>query len=461
MVQVKNYPKLAVDILKEVNGKENIVNVSRCATRLRLVLKETPSDLKERIQSLTGVITAVEKGGQFQIVIGTNVGKVYDEVIKLLGESVGDNVVEETKQPILNRVIATMSGVFAPFVYILAAAGILQGVLILINLAYPSFSTTGTYEVLSFISWTPFSFLPILIAITASKHFKCNTYIAVTCCAALINPTWVQIAGRIAGGEEINFLVFKLNSMTYGSTVLPPLFLVWLLSYLERWVEKRLPEVLRALFVPFICMVIMVPLTILLIGPITNAGANGVSIGFNFLMDKAPMLGGVIISGFWQVFVIFGVHWGVTPMVMANFANNGYDYFQAYQTLAVVAQMAAAFGVFIKARNQEFKKVAFSAGVTGIFGITEPALYGVTLRLKKPFICACVGGAIGAIVMSFFNAMYFAYAGLPGLLTIVNAINPAEMSKFIGMVVGTVVSIVATIILIQIVGFDETKNSEK
>lgn len=461
MAQVKNYPKLAVDILKEVNGKENIVNVSRCATRLRLVLKETPSDLKERIQSLTGVITAVEKGGQFQIVIGTNVGKVYDEVIKLLGDDIGSDVVEETKQPILNRVIATMSGVFAPFVYILAAAGILQGILILINLAYPSFSTTGTYEVLSFISWTPFSFLPILIAITASKHFKCNTYIAVTCCAALINPTWVQIAGRIAGGEEINFLVFKLNSMTYGSTVLPPLFLVWLLSYLERWVEKRLPEVLKALFVPFICMVIMVPLTILLIGPITNAGANGVSIGFNFLMDKAPMLGGVIISGFWQVFVIFGVHWGVTPMVMANFANNGYDYFQAYQTLAVVAQMAAAFGVFVKARNQEFKKVAFSAGVTGIFEITEPALYGVTLRLKKPFICACVGGAIGAIVMSFFNAMYFAYAGLPGLLTIVNAINPTEMSKFVGMVVGTVVSIVATIILVQIVGFDETKNSEK
>ena len=461
MAQVKNYPKLAADILKEVNGKENIVNVSRCATRLRLVLKETPSDLKERIQSLTGVITAVEKGGQFQIVIGTNVGKVYDEVIKLLGDDISSNVVEETKQPILNRVIATMSGVFAPFVYILAAAGILQGILILINLAYPSFATTGTYEVLSFISWTPFSFLPILIAITGSKHFKCNTYIAVTCCAALINPTWVQIAGRIAGGEEISFLIFKLNSMTYGSTVLPPLFLVWLLSYREKWVEKRIPEVVKALFVPFICMVIMVPLTILLIGPVTNAGANGVSIGFNYLMDNAPMLGGVLISGFWQVFVIFGVHWGVTPMIMANFANNGYDYFQAYQTLAVVAQMAAAFGVFLKARNQEFKKVAFSAGVTGIFGITEPALYGVTLRLKKPFICACVGGAIGAIVMSFFNAMYFAYAGLPGLLTIVNAINPAEMSKFVGMVVGTVVSIVATIILIQVVGFDETKNNEK
>lgn len=423
---------------------------------MRLVLNNIPETLKDEVCQLTGVITAVEKGGQFQIVIGTNVGKVYDELLKLLGNGVETQKIEK-KQPILNRVIATMSAVFAPFVYILAAAGILQGILIIMGLINPAFLKTGTYEVFSFISWTPFSFLPILIAITASKHFKCNTFIAVTCCAALINPTWVEIAGKIAGGESINFLFFKLNSMTYGSSVLPPLFLVWILSYLENWIEKRLPEVVKALFVPFFCMIIMVPLTILLIGPITNAGANAVSVGFNFLMDRFPIIGGVIISGFWQVFVIFGIHWGVTPMIMANFANNGYDYFQAYQTLAVIGQMAAAFGVLLKTKNIEFKKVAFSAGVTGIFGITEPALYGVTLRLKKPFICACIGGAIGAVAMSFFKTVYYAYAGLPGLLTIVNAINIDDMSKFTGMLIGVVVTIVSTIILVQVVGFEEDK----
>lgn len=423
---------------------------------MRLVLNNTPETLKDEVCQLTGVITAVEKGGQFQIVIGTNVGKVYDELLKLLGNGVETQKIEK-KQPILNRVIATMSAVFAPFVYILAAAGILQGILIIMGLINPAFLKTGTYEVFSFISWTPFSFLPILIAITASKHFKCNTFIAVTCCAALINPTWVEIAGKIAGGESINFLFFKLNSMTYGSSVLPPLFLVWILSYLENWIEKRLPEVVKALFVPFFCMIIMVPLTILLIGPITNAGANAVSVGFNFLMDRFPIIGGIIISGFWQVFVIFGIHWGVTPMIMANFANNGYDYFQAYQTLAVIGQMAAAFGVLLKTKNIEFKKVAFSAGVTGIFGITEPALYGVTLRLKKPFICACIGGAIGAVAMSFFKTVYYAYAGLPGLLTIVNAINIDDMSKFTGMLIGVVVTIVSTIILVQVVGFEEDK----
>lgn len=459
MGQIKNYPKLAEDIFKEVGGKNNIINVSRCATRLRLVLKDTPTDLKERVGCLTGVITVLEKGGQFQIVIGTSVGKVYDEIIKILGDNLTTQ--ENIKQPILNRIIATMSAVFAPFVYILAAAGILQGILILINLAYPNFATTGTYEVFSFISWTPFSFLPILIAITASKHFKCNTFIAVTCCAALINPAWVEIASRVAKGESLKFLIFDLNSMVYASSVLPPLFLVWILSYLEKWIDKKLPDVIKSLFVPFFCMVIMVPLTILLIGPITNAGANAVSIGFNFIMNKVPMLGGVIISGFWQVFVIFGIHWGVTPMVLANFSNNGFDYFQAYQTLAVIAQMAASFGVFLKSKNHEFKRVAFSAGVTGIFGITEPALYGVTLYLKKPFICACIGGAIGAIAMSFFNTVYYAYAGLPGLLTIVNAINPTDSSKFIGMLVGTTVTIITTILLIQFVGFAELKEKNK
>lgn len=456
MSQIKNYPELAKKILFEIGGEKNLINVSRCATRLRLVLKNIPTDLKERIQSLTGIITVVENGGQFQIVIGTDVGKVYNEFLKLIGNNLA-NISDNTKQPILNKIIATMSGVFAPFVYILAATGILQGILIIINLIHPAFSLTGTYQVLSFISWTPFNFLPILIAITASKHFKCNTYIAVTCCAALLNPTWVQIAEKITNGEKIHFLFFNLNNMTYASTVLPALFLVWFLSHLEKWIEKKLPEILKSFFVPFFCIIIMVPLTILLIGPLTNTGANFVSIGFNFIMNKAPILGGIIISGFWQVLVIFGIHWGVVPMIIANFANDGYDYFQAYQTLAVIAQMAAAFGVFFKSKNSELKKVAFSAGVTGIFGITEPALYGVTLRLRKPFICACIGGAVGAIVMSFFKTVYYAYAGLAGLLTIVNTINPQDMSKFTGMVIGTLITIIVTIILIHIVGFDETK----
>lgn len=455
MAQVRDYNKLAHDIIREVGGAQNIVNATRCATRFRLVLKETPAGAKEKISEMPGVITVVENNGQFQVVIGTHVGDVYAVAAEILHLDENTEEVEQPKQSVVNRIIATMSAVFAPFVYILAAAGLLQGALILITMAAPNFANTGTYEVLSFMSWTPFTFLPIFIAVTASKHFKCNTFIAILCCCALVNPSWAEMASRIADGETIRFLGIKLSETTYTSTVLPPLLLVWLLSYLERFIEKKLPETFRPLLTPMICFIIMVPVTILVLGPVSAVTANGIAKGYNFLAATAPALAGAIIGGFWQVVVIFGVHWGITPVNLANFAMNGHDTFQAFQTIAVVAQVAAAFGVFIKSKNKEFKGVALSAGVTGLFGITEPTIYGVTLRLKKPFICGCAGGAIGAVVMSFFHSAYYAYAGLPGPLTIVNAISKDAPMSFPGGVIGCAVAAVIAIVLIQIVGFDD------
>ena len=455
MAKVRDYHKLALDIIDVVGGQKNIVNATRCATRLRLVLKETPEGAKEKVSALAGVITVVENNGQFQVVIGTHVGEVYDSVAEALHLDASAQEIEQPKQNIVNRIIATMSAVFAPFVYILAAAGLLQGALILITMAVPSFAETGTYEVLNFMSWTPFTFLPIFIAITASKHFKCNTYIAILCCCALVNQSWADIAARIADGDVVRFLGVKLSETTYTSTVLPPLLLVWVLSYLEHFIEKKLPDAAKPLLTPLICFVVMVPATIMVIGPASAITANAIANGYNALVAFAPALAGAIIGGLWQVVVIFGVHWGITPVVLANFDMNGCDTFQAFQTIAVVAQVAAAFGVFIKSRNKEFKGVALSAGVTGIFGITEPTIYGVTLRLKKPFICGCAGGAVGAVVMSFFHSAYYAYAGLPGLLTIVNAISKDAPMSFIGEALACVIAFVITIVAIQIVGFDD------
>ena len=457
---VRDYEKLAVDIINAVGGKENIVKAARCATRLRLVLKETPKDAHKKVSELTGVITVVENNGQFQVVIGTHVGKVFDKVQTIvdLDDSSKD---EAPKGTILNRVIATMSAVFAPFIYILAAAGILQGCLILINMVYPSFQSTGTYEVLSFMSWAPFTFLPIFIAITASRHFKCNMFIAVACCASLVSPTWSEIAARIAGGENISFLGIALAETTYTSSVLPPLFLVWILSYVEKFVEKSLPDVVKSLFTPLLCMIIMVPLTIVAIGPVSDNLATAIANGYNSLYKFAPALAAAVIGGLWQIVVIFGVHWGVTPMCLANYDMYGMDTFQAFQTMAVVAQMGAAFGVFLKAKKMETKNVSLSAGITGIFGITEPAIYGVTLKYKKPFICGCVAGALGAVVASFFNVAYYAYAGLPGLLTVVNAINPENPTSIMGMAIGCAIAVIGSIILVQIVGFGEESEEVK
>ncbi len=433
--KVRDYSRLAKDILEAVGGEENVIGASRRATRLRLVLKRSNPKAKDIVKSMPGVITVVENSGQFQVVIGQHVGEVYEEFSKLVHIDLSGEQ-GENKGTILNRIIATMSAVFAPFVYILAAAGILQGALIMINLLFEGFEKTGVYQVFSFISWAPFTFLPIFIAITASKHFKTNTYIAVACCAALVSPTWAEMATQIADGKSISFLGIALSETTYTSSVPPPLFLVWILSYVERFLNKRMNEVVRPLFVPFVCMVIMVPLTILLIGPVTTLGANGIANGYNFLAENVPALAGAIIGAFWQVIVIFGVHWGITPMVLANFDLYGRDSFQAYQTIAVIAQVGAILGVILKARNKETRKVSVSAGVTGLFGITEPAIYGVTLRFKKPFIFGCISGAVGAVVASFFNPYYFAYAGLPGPLTVVNGINEQFPTSIWGILIG-------------------------
>ncbi len=455
--KIRDYNKLAVDILNELGGEDNIVTVARCATRLRLVTQKTPENAKENIAKFPGVITVVEKGGQIQVVIGTNVDKVYNAFIQLI--KTDNKVASSENKNILNLIIATMSAVFAPFVYVLAASGILQGILILIKLAFPDFGTTGTYQVFNFISWAPFAFLPIFIAITASQHFRCNIYIAVACCAALLSPTWAELAALIKSGQEVNLFGLALSETIYTSTVLPPLFLVWLLSYLERFLEPRLHSIIKPLLMPLICLVIMVPLTLLAIGPLTANAAHYIANGYNWIVNLAPSVAGGLIGAVWQVFVIFGVHWGITPVIIENINQYGQDSFQAFQTIAVIGQVGAALGFYIKTKNKDMKGVSLSAFVTGIFGITEPAIYGVNLRFKKPFIYGCACAAIGGIVAGFFTPYYYTYAALPGPLTIVNAINPEHPGSFIGVLLGSAIALFGPVLLIQILGTGETKLS--
>ena len=253
--KIRDYTKLAADICAAV-GKDNILSATHCATRLRLVLRETPSDeATKQISEMPAVIKVMESGGQYQVVIGTHAKDVYEALAQLLDLDNSTAAAPEVKQGLGSRIIATMSAVFAPFVYILAAAGLVQGALIIITHFFPAFAATGTYSVLSFISWTPFTFLPVMIAVTASKHFKCNTFIAMWCCMALVNPDWASIAARIADGEVIKFLAFPMSQTTYTSTVLPPLFLVLVLSWLEHWLDEHLPDIIKALAVPFICTI--------------------------------------------------------------------------------------------------------------------------------------------------------------------------------------------------------------
>ena len=391
MAAVRDYKKLAADI-KSTIGEQNIVSATHCATRLRLVLKQSPSDdVTKAISAMPGVIQVMEKGGQYQIVIGTHAKDVYAELAGMMDLSAETAPAE--KQSFLNRVIAAMSGIFAPFVYILAAGGLIQGVLIIINQFAPAFAKTGTYSVLNLISWTPFVFLPVLIAITASHHFKCNTFVAVWCALALTGSMWTDIATQIGNGDIVRFLGIRLTSTTYTSTVLPPIFMVLVLSYLEKFLNKHLPDVIKAIAVPFISAAVMIPATILVIGPVTQGLSNLVAEGYTALYNVVPPLASAIIGGVWEVLVIFGIHWGMAAVSLANQAAYGFDTIQIGITIAVVSQMAAAFAVFARSRNKQMKETSLSAGITAIFGITEPTVYGVTLRLKKPFVCACISAA--------------------------------------------------------------------
>ncbi len=453
MAAVRDYAQLAKDILKEVGGQENLNQFSRCATRLRLVLKETPEGAADRIKEMPGVITVVLSGGQFQVVIGTHVQDVFVAMSSLVDSSLMTAGKEKVR--ILDAIIASMSAIFAPFIFILAAAGILQGGLIFTNYLNPALASTGTFEVLNYMSWTPFVYLPVFIAFTASKHFNCNPFIAVLCACALVNPSWGDIAARIGDGELITFLGLPLSKVTYTGSVLPAIFMVWALSYVERYVQKLLPDVVKELFTPLICLLIMVPATLTLIGPVTSFAAGAVAGGYNALYNFAPFVAALLIGTVWQVIVIFGVHWGFLPIVMANYEKFGFDSIQAFCGIAVVAQMAAAFAVAFKSRNQHMKTTAVSAGITGIFGITEPAIYGVTLRLKKPFIYGCIGGGIGSAVASLFNTYYYVYAGLPGILTPVNAIKESNPTSFTGALIGTGIALVVTVALTYVLGFDD------
>ena len=461
MAKIRDYAQLAADI-KDCLGGENITNASHCATRLRLVLKNTPSEVTtKKISAMPGVIQVVQKAGQYQIVIGTHAKDVYAELVKL-GDFSGGEGAQDTG--LVSKIIGVMAAIMAPVVYVLAAGGLIQGLLIIATQFAPEFAKTGTYEIFSMISWAPFIFLPIYIAITASKYFHCNTYVAVWCCAALCTSMMTDIATRSAGGEVIRFLGIQISSTTYTSTVLPPIFLVWFLSYLERFVDKRLPDVIKAIGTPMICAAIMVPLTVLVVGPISANGAQLVAEAYNYSYQVVPALSNAVVGAFWQCAVIFGVHWAITPVVLSNFERFGCDTFQAAQTMAVIAQMAAAFGVFLKTRSKSMKEVSMSAALTAVFGITEPALYGVTLRLKKPFICGCVAGAIGAVVISIFDSHYYAFAGLPGFLTITNAIDPVGGfygASFLGELIGAAATIVSAIVLVWFVGFEDLTDTEE
>ena len=304
---------------------------------------------------------------------------------------------------------------------------------------------------MNFVSWTAFTFLPVLISITAAKKFGANIYMAVVIACALVCPDYINMVNT---GADIHFLGIKVQLLSYTSSVIPIILSIWVASYVQKFFDKYLPIVVRNLFSPMFTIAIMVPLTLLVFGPIGNTIGNSIGGAYNFLYELSPIVAGVIVGGLWEVLVIFGVHWGITPVTVGNYAALGYDTFTGLQASAVFSQAGAALGVFLKTRDKEMKGVSLSAAVTGLFGITEPAIYGVNLRLKKPMICGCVAGAVAGGVGGAFHAVSWGY-NMPGIATIPAYFKSGHTSEFIGFLISILIAFVLGTILTFIVGFEE------
>lgn len=457
-----DYHKTATELLKELGGNDNITNVTHCATRLRFILKDESIVNKDKVAKIPGVITTVQAGGQFQVVIGNHVKDAYEHMIKMV--TIDEEAAKGTgnkKVGIVSRIIDVISAIFAPFLYTLAACGILQGILGVLVALNAIDTAGGTYQILNFISWTAFTFLPVLIAVTASKKFGVNTFIALVIACALVCPDYIAM---VNAAKPVYFLGMKVQLLSYTSSVIPIILSIWIASYVQKFFDKYLPIVIRNLFTPMFTIAIMVPLTLLAFGPIGNTIGGAIGGIYNTLYNLSPIVAGLVVGGLWEVLVIFGVHWGITPVTVGNYANLGYDTFTGLQASAVFSQAGATFGVFLKTKNKDMKGVSASAAITGLFGITEPAIYGVNLRLKKPMICGCIAGAVGGAIGGAFHAVSWSY-NMPGIATLPAYFKVDHLTPFIGLVISIVVAFVLGAVLTYIVGFedeveDETKEIE-
>lgn len=454
------YEQVADEVLRGVGGTDNVASVAHCATRLRFALKDHELADKAAVEAIRGVIAVVESGGQFQVVVGNTVGKVFEVLAERPGISVGTG---GGQGGLLAKGIDLVTSIFTPFLWVLAATGLLRALLAVGVVAAPDFAATPTHAILFAASDGLFQFLPVLLAVTAAKKFKANVYTAIAIASALIysatiavipgaDGTTLTLAAFAAEGGSLTFLGIPVVMVSYLSAVIPTILAVYAQSKLERVLDQVLPEVVRNFLTPLFVVVIIVPLTFLLIGPVADLLGGGLSAAINGLWDLSPIVGGALMGGLWQVFVIFGVHWGFVPVMVQDLATQGYSILTGPLFPAVLAQSAACFGVFLKTRNRDLKAVAAPATVSGFLaGITEPAIYGVTLRLKKPFVYGVIGGAVGGAIAAAGGSAAEGFV-LPGAITLTSTVN---IGSFTMQLVGTGVAMAIAFVLTVTLGFKD------
>lgn len=476
-LMASKYDGLARIIIQNVGGKSNIISVAHCITRLRFKLKDESKANKEVLESTDGVIKVMQAGGQYQVVIGNQVNDVYDAVLEvghLTAAGAVDedgNAVEEDnagggKKSPVSMLIDVISGTLQPTLGVLAATGIIKGLLALFDFIGLIPSTSGTYQVWYAVADGFFYFLPIILGYTAAKKFKINEFIGMAigialCYPAMVNSTAGEVLGTVFGGTAFEMSYYQtfmgipviMPASGYTSSVVPIILAVAVAAPIEHWLKKVIPDVIKLFVVPFVTLVIMVPLTYLVIGPVASVLCSILSLVFNAIYSipvVGGIIGGILIGAFWQVLVIFGLHWGLVPLAMINYGLMGYDTFLSPYFCVSFAQTFVVLAIILKTKNEKTKKVAIPAFISGIFGVTEPAIYGVTLPKKKPFIYSCIAGAIGGAFTGFMNTRSYSIGGL-GLFGL-----PSFIDTTGDMGITNMIYIIIAILIASAVGFGLT-----
>ncbi|GLC90018.1 beta-glucoside-specific PTS transporter subunit IIABC [Lysinibacillus piscis] len=463
-----SYEKLAKDIIQNVGGKENVNSVVHCITRLRFKLKDESKANTEVLQNMEGVVTVIKSGGQYQVVIGNHVPDVYKAVVTEGGFASAGPVdaddESQEKQSLFNRFIDIISNIFSPVLALLMATGIIKG----LNSAFVALgwlkNTDGTYLLLNAIGDGFFVFLPIFLGYTAMKKFGGTPMLGMAIAAALVHPS---LAGIKAGEAimvlfkgtpfespvQIDFLGIPVILMSYTSSVVPIILASFFAAKVERYFARVIPAVIKTFVVPLLTLLVIVPLTFLIIGPVATWVATLLGKGIVGMHEVAPLLAGLLLGAFWQVFVIFGVHWGLIPIYYNNLAVLGYDTLVAMTFGASFAQIGAVLGVMVKTKNQKIKSLSIPAFISGFFGVTEPAIYGITLPLKRPFIISCISAGVGGAILALMGSKLYS-AGPLGIFKLPTYINPETGidSSFWGAVIAIIVAFVLAFVLTVLFG---------
>ncbi|MCT6867947.1 MAG: beta-glucoside-specific PTS transporter subunit IIABC [Gilliamella apicola] len=452
--------ELAESIINKVGGKDNITSLVHCATRLRFVLNDDSKADAESLKKQKGVITVVKSGGQFQVVIGNHVADVFSDIMQLtnLNENNTTNAAPDKKMGFFSKLIDLVSGIFIPALVVIVAGGIFKGVIALLQVLEIVNADSQTYNYLFAIADAPFYYLPVILGFSAVKKFGGNPYVGMALGGALVHP---NIVGMLGDAFELQTSLFMIpiKLIPYTSSVFPIIIASWFYTLLERNFNKIMHDSFKKFIAPLLGIIITVPLTFAVIGPVVAFLSNIVADGIIYVYQLNSVIASMILAGLWQVMVIFGIHWGMVPFAMNNFNVYNEDFMMPILFPAVFAQVGAVLAVMLRSKDPQMKALASSSVLSGIFGVTEPAIYGINLPLKRPFVIGCISAMIGGGIVGYYHSVIYSFSFI-SIFSFLQLIPPTGINeKFYAVVFGSLISFGVSTTVTYLFGIPKDKKA--